>query len=82
MHVALAVWIALAVRHWFGWIYAALVFHGSYLLGWHYFLDAPAGIAVTLAAYFFAGRVTQLLASDDLQNRRKAISSSGVQIEN
>ena len=62
MHVALAVWIALAVRHWLGWIYAALIFHGSYLLGWHYFLDAPAGVAVTLFAYLLAGKACDLIS--------------------
>lgn len=62
MHVALAVWIALAVRHWSGWIYAALVFHGSYLLGWHYFLDAPAGVIVTLFAYAVAGMLCTWVA--------------------
>ena len=57
MHVALAVWIALAARHWSGWIFSALVFYGSFLLGWHYFLDAPAGVLVTLFAYFTAGKL-------------------------
>jgi hypothetical protein len=57
MHVALAVWIALAARHWSGWIFSALVFYGSFLLGWHYFLDAPAGVLVTLFAYFAAGKL-------------------------
>jgi hypothetical protein len=82
MHVALAAWIAIALRHWSGWIFAALVFYGSFLLGWHYFLDAPAGIAVTLIGYFLAGRVAQLLAFGRLPNLRKAIPNSGVQVEN
>ena len=64
MHVALAVWIAFAVRHWSGWIYAALVFHGSYLLGWHYFLDAPAGILVTLFAYVLAAPLCSMAQRD------------------
>ena len=79
---SLAAWIAIALRHWSGWIFAALVFYGSFLLGWHYFLDAPAGIAVTLIAYFLAGRVTQLLAFDGVPNLRKAIRNSEVQVEN
>jgi hypothetical protein len=66
-HVALATWIAFAVRHWIGWIYTALVFHGSYLLGWHYFLDAPAGILVTLFAYAAAGVLCAWIAKANLQ---------------
>jgi hypothetical protein len=55
MHVALAVWIALAIRHWAGWVFAGMIFVGSFLLGWHYFVDAPAGVLVTLLAYGVAG---------------------------
>lgn len=64
MHVALAIWIALALRHWTGWVFAGLVFYGSFLLGWHYFLDAPAGVVVTLFAYAVAGRFCAWMSAD------------------
>lgn len=54
MHVAVACWFALVIRHWLGWVFAGLIFFGSFLLGWHYFLDAPAGIAVAWGAYALA----------------------------
>ena len=60
MHVADAVWIALVIRHWSAWLFAALIFYGSFLLGWHYFLDAPAGVLVTLFAYTVAGLILRV----------------------
>jgi len=57
LHVAMALWVAAVLRfHWAALIFFALVFVGSYLLGWHYFLDAPAGVACFLFAYATAGQ--------------------------
>lgn len=57
LHVAMALWVAAVMRfHWAGLIFFALVFVGSFLLGWHYFLDAPAGVACFLFAYAIAGQ--------------------------
>ncbi len=57
LHVAMALWVAAVMRfHWTSLIFATLVFIGSFLLGWHYFLDAPAGIACFLLAYAIAGQ--------------------------
>jgi membrane-associated phospholipid phosphatase len=54
MHVALAVWFALALQSrglgWLGWCYAFGVFACSVILGWHYSLDGVAGAAVAMAA--------------------------------
>ena len=56
LHVAMALWVAAVLRfHWASLIFFALVFVGSFLLGWHYFLDAPAGAACFLLAYAIAG---------------------------
>ena len=67
MHVAIATWIMIAAhafaRKLFGAsvIFFAAIFTGSFLLGWHYFLDAPAGIACACLAWFAAKRVTPML---------------------
>ena len=56
LHVAMALWVAAVLRfHWAALNFFALVFVGSFLLGWHYFLDAPAGVACFLLAYAMAG---------------------------
>ena len=62
LHVAVATWVALVFRHWIAWAYVAVIFVGSFLLGWHYFVDAPAGLAVTLIAY----RLAPLFQRDSL----------------
>ena len=57
LHVAMALWIAAVMRfHWASLAFFTLVFIGSFLLGWHYFLDAPAGVACFLFAYAIAGQ--------------------------
>lgn len=57
LHVAMALWVAAVLRfHWAALIFFALVFVGSFLLGWHYFLDAPAGVGCFLLAYAMAGQ--------------------------
>jgi len=62
VHVASSVWIALTCRSLlpriFGVLataFAALIFVGSIYLGWHYFVDAVAGIASGAAAWALAG---------------------------
>ena len=40
LHVAVAVWMALVVRHWLGWVFVALISIGAVMLGWHYFLES------------------------------------------
>jgi hypothetical protein len=57
LHVAIAVWVALALRHWLGWIYPAIITFGSILFGWHYILDAPAGMIVAILAYYLAQKI-------------------------
>lgn len=44
IHVATATWIAIAYRHWLAYLYLAVIFFGSVILGWHYALDGVAGI--------------------------------------
>lgn len=52
LHVAIAAWMVLAARKldrlkWLAFAFFASIFVGSFLLGWHYFADAPAGIFCT-----------------------------------
>jgi hypothetical protein len=60
MHVALAAWFALVLRArhatWLGVAYVIGIFAASIILGWHYAVDAVAGIAVALFADRLAGR--------------------------
>ena len=50
MHVAIASWIVIATKAFArkllgaSVIFLSAIFVGSFLLGWHYFLDAPAGV--------------------------------------
>ena len=61
MHVAIALWVALAVRAFaprlspFGFFYFALILIGSVLLGWHYAVDGIAAVAIALLAWKIAG---------------------------
>ena len=63
VHVALAAWVAIAVRQmWprvFGWavLWASLIGFGSVYLGWHYALDGVAGAIIALLAYKAAERI-------------------------
>lgn len=54
MHVAIAAWFALVLREKKLWLlglaYASAIFVCSIILGWHYFLDGVAGVAIALAA--------------------------------
>ena len=63
LHVAIAVWIALVLRHWLGWIYPAVITFGSILFGWHYILDAPGGMLVALFAYYLAEKIEARMKS-------------------
>jgi hypothetical protein len=66
LHVAMALWVAAVMRfHWVGLAFFTLVFIGSFLLGWHYFLDAPAGVACFLFAYAIAGQYVAWRGSRD-----------------
>jgi len=57
IHVATTMWLALALRHWAGWIYFAAIFAGSIMLGWHYSLDGIAGAAGAVACYLLARKL-------------------------
>jgi hypothetical protein len=64
LHVAAALWMALVWRSYqrFAGLIAAAYFGliaiGSVLLGWHYAVDALAGVVITLAAWVLAARLT------------------------
>jgi hypothetical protein len=68
MHVAIALWMALAGRallsrlQFIGWAYFALVLVGSVHLGWHYAVDGLVSCAFTLAAWKLAGAAPVLLS--------------------
>lgn len=61
MHVALTLWLALVVNKTrlapLGWAYFVLVWIGSVLLGWHWFLDGAVGAAGMLALWALAPRL-------------------------
>lgn len=63
LHVAVATWFALALRH-RGWpklgiAYVASIYFGSIVLGWHYGADGAGGILVALVSYKLAQRLTR-----------------------
>jgi hypothetical protein len=66
MHVAMALWAALAVQSlfrpfaWAGWLFFTMILIGSVYLGWHYAVDSFAGAGAALIAWGIAGRVTTL----------------------
>ena len=69
MHVAIATWIMIAA-HAFARpllgasvIFFAAIFFGSFLLGWHYFLDAPGGVACACVGWLVAKRVARASSS-------------------
>jgi hypothetical protein len=61
MHVALTLWLALILNRTrfapFGWAYYALIWVGSVLLGWHWFVDGLVGSAGMLALWAIAPRL-------------------------
>lgn len=61
MHVALTLWLALVLKGTrlapLGWAYFVLVWIGSVLLGWHWFLDGAVGAAGMLALWMLAPRL-------------------------
>ena len=60
IHVAIAAWVALAVRSLFrplaiiGWAFFAVIMVGSVYLGWHYAVDGIAGALAALVAWKLA----------------------------
>jgi hypothetical protein len=58
MHVALSLWLALVAHRTnfalFAWVYYALIWIGSVLLGWHWFLGGLVGSAAMLAVWAVA----------------------------
>jgi hypothetical protein len=73
LHVAMALWVAAVVRfHWSSLIFFTLIFVGSFLLGWHYFLDAPGGVACFLVAYAIAGQYVAWANSREVSKQAAA----------
>jgi hypothetical protein len=68
MHLAGATWLALLVRAWFprfavfGWIYVALIYVGSIMLGWHYASDGVIGVAGALLCWRVAPAFSSTLS--------------------
>jgi hypothetical protein len=54
LHVAIAAWMALAIRKRVMWLYVAAIWIASVHLGWHYVLDGLAGIVGALVIWRFA----------------------------
>lgn len=54
IHVATTAWMALAFRHWLAYLYLAVIFVGSIILGWHYALDGIAGAIGAALCYGLA----------------------------
>lgn len=63
MHVAGATWLALVVHTylrrfaWVGWTYAAVIYAGSVLTGWHYATDGIAGAAGAVGCWLAVGQL-------------------------
>ena len=57
LHVAIAAWMALAIRKRVMWFYVAAVWIASVHLGWHYVSDGLAGIVGALVIWRFAPRL-------------------------
>ena len=65
MHVATAVLFVLlgfaSGKRWLGWcfiVFTISIFVGSVMLGWHYAVDGYAGVAIALACWWLAGKLT------------------------
>lgn len=56
IHVAMSMWMALALRHWTGYLWLGLIFYGSIVLGWHYAADGLAGIVGAWTCYRISRR--------------------------
>jgi hypothetical protein len=58
MHVGLTLWLALVLKDTrvsvLAWLYYALIWIGSVLLGWHYFADGLVGSTGVFALWKFA----------------------------
>jgi hypothetical protein len=63
LHVAAALWVALVARRYhriigyLAFAYFTLIVIGSIQLGWHYAVDAIAGIGITITAWVLAARL-------------------------
>ena len=65
MHVGTSVIFALlgfaSGKRWLGWcfiVFTISIFVGSIMLGWHYAVDGYAGVAIALACWWLAGKLT------------------------
>jgi membrane-associated phospholipid phosphatase len=60
MHVALAMWMALALSQskvrMAAWCYFVVISFGSVYFGWHYAVDTIGGVAVSAGAWMIARR--------------------------
>jgi len=68
IHVATAMWIAIAFRHWLAYSFLALIFVGSIMLGWHYALDGIAGAVGAWLCYYLARVTLQALTLAPARN--------------
>ena len=57
LHVAIAAWMALAVRKRMMWLYVAAIWVASVHLGWHYASDGLAGIVGAIVIWRIAPRL-------------------------
>ncbi len=57
IHVATSAWVALSARNAWGYLYLAVIFAGSIILGWHYAIDGVAGALGALLCYRLANKL-------------------------
>jgi drug/metabolite transporter (DMT)-like permease len=78
IHVACAVWLALVLRIPVAWVYPALIFLGSVILGWHYASDGIVAAFGALVCWALAGRYSDfLLMIPALRRRTREVGSCG-----